>query len=158
MKMGIRKPNIKSSIKARTTGKAKRRLKKALIPGYGKKGMGLIRDPKKAAYNYVYHRTTVGVGDIAKAATKKPKKAETETKDKQAPRPVEIVAAEPRKGHGWLALALGVFFAMAALGGIASFELSVSWLLTEVAIVAISVLSFSVWKSRRGGADGGSDA
>ena len=37
MKFGMRTPSIKKSIKARTTGKAKRVVKKALIPGYGKK-------------------------------------------------------------------------------------------------------------------------
>ena len=36
MKFGMRTPSIKKSIKARTTGKAKRAVKKALIPGYGK--------------------------------------------------------------------------------------------------------------------------
>lgn len=38
MKIGMRKPNLKKSIKARTTGKLKRQVKKAVIPGYGKKG------------------------------------------------------------------------------------------------------------------------
>ena len=37
MKFGIRKPSLKKSLKARTTGKLKRSVKKALIPGYGKK-------------------------------------------------------------------------------------------------------------------------
>ena len=40
MKFGMRTPSIKKSIKARTTGKAKRAVKKALISGYGKKGAG----------------------------------------------------------------------------------------------------------------------
>ena len=66
MKMGIRKPSIKKSIKARTTGKAKRAVKKAVIPGYGKKGMGLITDPKKAVYNKVYNKTTFSMWDIFK--------------------------------------------------------------------------------------------
>lgn len=56
MKIGMRKPSLKKSIKARTTGKAKRALKKAVIPGYGKKGAGWIKDPKKAAYNKVYKK------------------------------------------------------------------------------------------------------
>lgn len=47
MKMGMRKPSIKKSFKARTTGKAKRAIKKAVIPGYGKKGMGWVKDPKR---------------------------------------------------------------------------------------------------------------
>ena len=32
-------------------GQVKRQAKKALIPGYGKKGMGWVRNPRKAAYN-----------------------------------------------------------------------------------------------------------
>lgn len=54
MKIGLRTPSIKKSLKARTTGKAKRAIKKAVIPGYGKKGMGLLKDPKKAVYNKIY--------------------------------------------------------------------------------------------------------
>lgn len=66
MKIGIRKPSIKKSISARTTGRAKRAVKKAVIPGYGKKGMGWIKDPKKAAYNKVYKKTTFSIFDIFK--------------------------------------------------------------------------------------------
>lgn len=47
MKYGVRKPNIKKSIKARTTGKVKRQVKKAVNPLYGKKGMGIVNDPKR---------------------------------------------------------------------------------------------------------------
>lgn len=65
MKMGIRKPNIKKSIKARTTGKIKRQMKKAVNPMYGKKGMGMVNNPKKAVYNKVYNKTSVGVSDLA---------------------------------------------------------------------------------------------
>lgn len=65
MKYDIRKPNIKKSIKARTTGKVKRQVKKAFNPLYGKKGMGIVNDPKKAAYNTVYNRTTVGSDDLS---------------------------------------------------------------------------------------------
>lgn len=61
MKVGIRKPNIKSSIKARTTGKVKRAVKKSVNPMYGKKGMGLITNPEKALYNKVYNKTTIDV-------------------------------------------------------------------------------------------------
>ena len=63
MKYGVRKPNVKKSIKARTTGKVKRQVKKAVNPLYGKKGMGI------AAYNAVYSRTTVGVSDVMKSAS-----------------------------------------------------------------------------------------
>lgn len=70
MKFGFRTPSLKKSISARTTGRAKRAVKKALIPGYGKKGMGWIKNPKKAAYNKVYNKTSFGLGDILKALMK----------------------------------------------------------------------------------------
>ena len=66
MKFGMRKPSLKRSFKARTTGKAKRKIKKALIPGYGKKGTGWIKNPKKAVYNKVYNKTTFSIWDIFK--------------------------------------------------------------------------------------------
>ena len=66
MKIGMRKPSLKKSIKARTTGKAKRKLKKAIILGYGKKGAGWLKDPKKAAYNKVYKKTTFSIFDLFK--------------------------------------------------------------------------------------------
>jgi hypothetical protein len=47
MKIGVRKPSLKKSVKARTTGKLKRKAKKAVVPLYGKKGTGLIKNPKK---------------------------------------------------------------------------------------------------------------
>ncbi|HFD0862236.1 TPA: hypothetical protein QFQ46_002303 [Enterococcus faecium] len=66
MKIGMRKPSIKKSISARTTGKAKRAVKKAVIPSYGKKGSGWIKDPKKATYNKVYKKTTFSFWDLFK--------------------------------------------------------------------------------------------
>jgi len=66
MKFGMRKPSIKRSIKARTTGRAKRAIKKKVIPGYGKKGMGWLKDPKKAAYNKVYKKTSFSFWDLFK--------------------------------------------------------------------------------------------
>lgn len=66
MKFGIRKPSLKKSFKAKTTGKAKRAVKKALIPGYGKKGMGWIKNPKKAAYNKIYNKTSISLFGLLK--------------------------------------------------------------------------------------------
>lgn len=66
MKFGIRTPSLKRSLKARTTGRAKRMMKKAVNPFYGKKGMGVIRNPQKAAYNKVYRKTTIGLWDMFK--------------------------------------------------------------------------------------------
>lgn len=154
VKVGIRKPNIKSSIKARTTGKAKRRLKKALIPGYGKKGMGLIRDPKKAAYNYVYHRTTVGVGDIVKAASKKePTKNAGKAEPKPAPQPIEEpaqpVAEKHKTGAGFLII--GVLFVMASVYGLSGFEASATWALSEAICAAVAIASLRRWWSMQTG-------
>lgn len=66
MKFGVRKPSIKRSLKARTTGKVKRAVKKAVIPGYGKKGAGWVKNPKKAAYNKVYNKTSFSLFDLFK--------------------------------------------------------------------------------------------
>ena len=67
MKIGMRRPSLKKSFSARTTGRVKREIKRAIIPGYGKKGMGLLH-PKKAIYNQVYRRTTFSIFDLAKSA------------------------------------------------------------------------------------------
>lgn len=66
MKIGMRKPNIKKSVKSRTTGKVKRKVKKKLSPGYGKKGMGYIKNPEKAVYNKVYKKTTFSLWNLFK--------------------------------------------------------------------------------------------
>ncbi|MCI5808119.1 MAG: hypothetical protein SOZ06_06265 [Candidatus Faecenecus gallistercoris] len=71
MKIGFRKPSLKKSIKARTTGKIKRAFKKSSNPFYGKRGMGLLKNPKKAIYNKVYSKTTVGISDLLVSNNKK---------------------------------------------------------------------------------------
>ena len=59
MKFGMRKPNLKNRVKSRTTAQIKRKVKRSTNPLYGKKGMGWLNNPKKAAYNKVYRKTTV---------------------------------------------------------------------------------------------------
>ena len=66
MKIGIRKPSIKKSIKARTTGKLKRKIKSEVIPFYNQKGTGIIKDPKKAIYNKIYNKTSFSIFDLFK--------------------------------------------------------------------------------------------
>lgn len=66
MKFGMRTPSLKRAISARTTGQLKRSIKRAIIPGYGKKGIGWIKNPKKAIYNKVYHKTTFSIFDLFK--------------------------------------------------------------------------------------------
>lgn len=65
MKLGMRKPSIKKSVKAMTTGRVKRAAKSAINPLYGKKGMGLA-DPKRAVYNKIYKKTSFSIFDIFK--------------------------------------------------------------------------------------------
>lgn len=66
MKIGLRKPSLKKSFKARTTGKLKRSCKKLFIPAYGKKGIGFIKNPMKSLKNHIYHKTTFGISDLWK--------------------------------------------------------------------------------------------
>jgi len=61
MKFGIRTPSITRSIRARTTGAVKRTIMRSVNPLYGKKGVGLIRDPERAVYNKVYSKTSIGL-------------------------------------------------------------------------------------------------
>lgn len=68
MKYGMRKPSWKKSLSARTTGRAKRAVKRAIIPGYGKRGMGWLH-PKRALYNRVYRKATFSIFDLAKVGT-----------------------------------------------------------------------------------------
>ena len=71
----IRKPSLKTSFKAATTAKYKRRLKKKLIPGYGTRTAGWLHPkrkiynkvyPKRKIYNKVYHRTSKSLWDLFK--------------------------------------------------------------------------------------------
>ena len=55
----FRRRSITKSITARTSAKYKRQIKKKILPGYGKKGAGVIKDPKKSMYNAIYNRTTI---------------------------------------------------------------------------------------------------
>lgn len=92
MKIGMRKPSLTRSLKARTTSKWKRQTKKALIPGYGKKGMGWVKNLKKAMYNKVYHKTTFGLSDLFKSSKKREKKV---VNNKQQ----SILASNSKKQH-----------------------------------------------------------
>lgn len=63
MKFGVRKPSIRKSIAARTS------LKRYVRNSLGLKaprGYGWLTNPKKAAYNRVYNRTSVSAWSILK--------------------------------------------------------------------------------------------
>ncbi|MGG0756734.1 hypothetical protein [Brevibacillus laterosporus] len=58
MKFGMRKPNLKKRVAARTS------FKRQLVHRAGLKmprGWGWLRNPKKYAYNKVYNRTTFDI-------------------------------------------------------------------------------------------------
>jgi hypothetical protein len=57
MKFGFRVPSIKKRIAARTSLK---RMVRHNLGFKAPRGMGWLTDPKKAAYNRVYNRTTRG--------------------------------------------------------------------------------------------------
>lgn len=63
-KIGMRKPSVRKSFRARTTGKAKRKMKKAVNQFYGKRGMGFVKSPKKSVRAAVYRRATFSVMDL----------------------------------------------------------------------------------------------
>lgn len=60
MKIGLRTPSLKKSLKARTTGAAKRKVKGAINPLYSKKGMGMLH-PKRAVQNKIHKKTTIDI-------------------------------------------------------------------------------------------------
>ena len=63
MKFGFRVPSINKRIAARTS--VKRYIRHSL--GFkAPRGWGWLTNPKKAAYNRVYSRTTFGIEDILK--------------------------------------------------------------------------------------------
>ena len=66
MKVGLRTPSLKKSVKARTTGRIKRSVKRSIDPTYGKKGVGYIKNPERAIKNHIYHKVTVDAFDSLK--------------------------------------------------------------------------------------------
>lgn len=66
MRSIIRKPSLKKSFKARTTGKLKKEIKGSVNPLYNKKGIDYVTEPKKAVYNKVYKKTSFSIFDLIK--------------------------------------------------------------------------------------------
>ena len=58
MKFGIRVPSLRKSVAARTSPK---RFVRQNLGLKAPRGMGIVTNPKKAVYNRVYNRTTVGI-------------------------------------------------------------------------------------------------
>lgn len=63
MKFGMRTPSLKKSISARTKGRATRAVKKALIPGYGKRawdGLKILKGLRTIRFT-TKHRLAYGI-------------------------------------------------------------------------------------------------
>lgn len=96
MKYGVRTPSFTRSVKARTTGRIKRAVKKEINPLYGTKAMGVIRNPEKAVYNRVYDKTTIGTGvtgvafDAVTGGSGKGKFPKTSGKNADGNKPVKV--------------------------------------------------------------------
>ena len=131
MRVGIRTPSIKKSIKARTTGKVKRAVKKSVNPLYGKKGYGFAKDPKRSFNNAIYHRTTVGLSDVVGSSTKSKTKTSSEqpttvTESSDGKKLLKIgawffliigiVLCLCSVPHASIAIIVGVVFAIIAMG------------------------------------------
>jgi len=57
VKIGVRRPSIKKRVAARTSVK---RIVRHQMGLKAPRGMGWATNPRKAAYNRIYHRTTKG--------------------------------------------------------------------------------------------------
>lgn len=107
MKIGMRSPSLKKSLKARTTSKWKRQAKKAIIPGYGQKGIGWLKNPKKAMYNKIYHKTTFGLSDLLKPSKKRKKKVVTKNQQSILTSNGKKYTAKDHKEAGIVLMVLG---------------------------------------------------
>lgn len=146
--MGFRTPSVKKSFSAKTTGSAKRKVKKAINPTYGRKGTGVIRNPKKAAYNKVYNKTTVGLSDIVSSKSKSTKNVEynepakyTQSQNETTSSPKPQVPFHKRSWVFWLIaiwippIAIGLLFSdenqtknKKIIGGVILIVYTIAWL------------------------------
>lgn len=112
MKIGMRKPSIKKSVSARTTGKMKRAVKKSINPTYGKKGMGMINDPKKSIYNKVYDKSTFDIRDVL---TNDEEVDFSESCNNLEPVPEVTISKAANKLYKFLVLPLGIILFILSL-------------------------------------------
>lgn len=77
MKFGFRTPSFKKSFAARTS------IKRKVMPRMPR-GLGILRNPKKALYNKVYNRTTVSIFKTSRKKGKQSYKSTSEIKSYQS--------------------------------------------------------------------------
>jgi hypothetical protein len=66
MKWGMRRPSLRGRISARTSWM---RLVRHSLGLKAPRGWGWLTNPRKAAYNRIYNRTTFGIEDLLKAGS-----------------------------------------------------------------------------------------
>ena len=69
MKWGFRKPSLRKRIAARTSWK---RYVRHSLGLKAPRGWGWLTNPRRAAYNRLYSRTTFGLGDLFKTRRRSP--------------------------------------------------------------------------------------
>lgn len=69
MKWGFRKPSLRKRIAARTSWK---RYVRHSLGFKAPRGWGWLTNPRRAAYNRIYRRTTFGLGDLFKTRRRAP--------------------------------------------------------------------------------------
>lgn len=158
MKVGFRTPNIKKSVKARTTGKMKRAVKKSVNPLYGKKGMGYINNPKKAVYNKIYNKTTIDDRPISVVNIGKPKdksgntkqvytSAEScETNKLAGSTPDKALKSSSTKGAVYLifsiiSLVFGIGFIVYHIDNMSKYEMAKTAIFPYILIISFLVIS-----------------
>lgn len=72
MKWGLRKPSLRGRIAARTSWK---RYVRQSLGLKAPRGFGWITNPRKAAYNRLYRRTSFGLGDLFKTRRRRSRQA-----------------------------------------------------------------------------------
>lgn len=84
----FRKPSLKKSLSAKYKGAYKRKLKKALIPGYGTRAAGWLH-PKKKMYNKLYYRSSIDTRKLVTGGYSKRKQTSTNNNSANNPDPRE---------------------------------------------------------------------
>lgn len=96
----FRKITPSKSFSTKYKAQATRKIKRKINPSYGKKGTGFIRNPKKAIYDYGYHRHTVGWNGASKHSRKK------RTSPRSSSKPIKLT--KKQQDAIWYIFAVGL--------------------------------------------------
>lgn len=131
MRSIFRAPSIKRKIMASTTAKYKRQIKKSLLPYYGEKGTGVYKDPKKALYNELYNKSSIGQKEFEKLTNQENISSNNQVNNEELPWPPEVYGV-----LGFVFIALGIILLILTI--ILFFEKRESFSFVYVLIIALS--------------------